>query len=136
MYRVVLVDDHAAVRRALIRLVNGFADFRVVGEASDGASGLEVVRREQPTLLVTDLSMPGVSGFSLLASVREEFPGLPVVAVSITQDAATVEQVRALGGLAFVDKNRAAEELSIALNSALSGRWYCGSTAQPMSKFA
>lgn len=135
MYRVVLVDDHAAMRRALIRLVDGFADFRVVGEASDGAAALEMVRREQPTLLVTDLSMPRMSGFSLLTSIREEFPDLPVVVVSITQDAATVEQVRTLGGLAFVDKNRAAEELSMALNSAMSRRWYCSSTARLMSTF-
>ncbi len=62
MIRVVVVDDHAVVRRGLEQLLGAAEDLEVVGTASDGAQALEVVRRTRPDVVLMDLQMPGVDG--------------------------------------------------------------------------
>src|SRR4029450_11173595 len=60
--RVVLVDDHAVVRRGLEQLLSGVSDITVVGTAADGEQAIEVVRRTSPDVVLMDLQMPGIDG--------------------------------------------------------------------------
>jgi CheY-like chemotaxis protein len=79
-FRLLIVDDDAAVRDVTSEI------FMEVGyrveTATDGADALKVVDSFRPDLLITDLRMPGMSGFELLVIMRERFPQLPVIAIS------------------------------------------------------
>src|SRR5947209_7531413 len=79
-FRLLIVDDDAGVRDVTSQV---FAEVGYkVETAVDGADALRVVGRFHPDLLITDLRMPGMSGFELLVIVREQFPHLPVIAIS------------------------------------------------------
>jgi phosphoserine phosphatase RsbU/P len=86
--RIVIVDDTEYVQNTLARQLGhlGFTTFR----ASDGAEGLAAIRKHAPDLVLCDLRMPNVDGLGLLATVRHEFPELPVIVMSgegLVQDA-------------------------------------------------
>ena len=90
--RVILADDHAMVRQGLKALLDADGGFRVVGEASDGKEAIEATRREQPDVLLLDLSMAGMSGIEALRRLRDERSKTRVLVVSMH---ATSEYVRA-----------------------------------------
>lgn len=105
--RVVVADDTAAVRaqvRSILRAVEGVD---VVAEAGDGEEAVEVALRERPDLMLVDLSMPGRSGFEVLAAVREGSPGTRLVALSgFSREQAAVEALRH-GATAYIEKGGA-----------------------------
>jgi CheY-like chemotaxis protein len=80
MARILIVDDDAAVRMAM-RVVLEQEQFDVA-EARDGNEALELVRAQPPALILCDIFMPGKDGFDTIRLLRQEFPKVPVVAVS------------------------------------------------------
>jgi CheY-like chemotaxis protein len=78
--KLLIVDDEVSLRESLSQLfsVLGFC----VRSAEDGISALSEIRQEIPDILLSDLNMPGMSGFQLLPLVRSQFPGIHVVAMS------------------------------------------------------
>ena len=76
--RVVLVDDTADLRQ-LLRIALGRVGFDVVGEAGDGAAGIEVAREQEPDLVVLDLSMPVMDGLEALPHIRAACPRAAIV---------------------------------------------------------
>ena len=70
MIRVVIAEDQQMVLGALAALLDLEPDIRVVAQAKDGAEALELVRREKPDVLLTDIGLPGLSGMDLVESLR------------------------------------------------------------------
>ncbi len=79
-HRILVVDDEAAIRKTAEVLLS--AEGYEVITAVDGFDGLVQLRRSLPDLIITDLSMPNMSGFEFLSVVRKRFPQLPVIAIS------------------------------------------------------
>ena len=82
MIRIVLVDDQDLVRAGLRALLTHDDDLTVVGEAADGASGVEVVRRLRPDVVLMDVRMPGVDGVAATARITAELPAVRVVVLT------------------------------------------------------
>ena len=83
MYTIVVADDEEELRRAIIRKIDWESiGFRVVGEAENGIEALELVEREEPDLLLTDIRMPFVSGIELARQVREVRPTTQIAFLS------------------------------------------------------
>ncbi|TLY50807.1 MAG: response regulator transcription factor [Gammaproteobacteria bacterium] len=80
--RIVLVEDHAILREGLRALIDLEPDLKVVGEASTGAEGVRVVQGSNPTLVITDLAMPGGSGLQTIDELRAVCPGLRVLVLT------------------------------------------------------
>lgn len=80
--RLLLIDDHALLRRGLAELLNAEAGFRVVGQAGSGPEGIELARRLLPGLILLDLHMPGLSGLETLARLKEALPDSLVVVLT------------------------------------------------------
>jgi DNA-binding NarL/FixJ family response regulator len=106
--RVMLVDDHAIVRQGYRRLLELEPDFRVVSEHADAdAAYAELGRRPEPDIdvIVLDLSMPGRSGIDMLRRVRTRWPTIRVLAFSMHDSPAMVDQVLRAGADGYVSKS-------------------------------
>lgn len=122
--RVILVDDHVIVRAGLRALLDRLEGIRVVAEASDGATALELVRREPPELVVTDISMQHMDGVQLAASLKREFPQVRVIVLSMHAGGDHVQQALASGVRAYLLKDSAMVELELAVRAVLRGESY------------
>jgi DNA-binding NarL/FixJ family response regulator len=113
MIRLLLADDHSAVREGLRQLFAYAPDMLLEGEF---ASGEEVIRRlstdkSRVDLLLLDLCMPGVSGVELLQRLREEYPWLPVLVLTMHNDAAIAQRAMDVGAAGFLSKDSDPEAL-------------------------
>ncbi len=77
--RILIVDDHAAVRLALTRVIESVPEFEVCGEADNGRVGIEKALRLNPDLIVLDLSMPVMNGLEAARELRDLMPELPIL---------------------------------------------------------
>lgn len=122
--RVILVDDHVIVRAGLRALLDKLEGIRVVAEATDGATALELVRREPPEIVITDISMKQMDGVQLAASLKREFPQVRVIVLSMHAGADYVQQALGSGVSAYLLKDSAMVELELAVRAVLRGESY------------
>lgn len=122
--RVLLVDDHVMVRAGLRALLDRLEGIRVVAEAIDGATAIELVRREPPELVITDISMKRMDGVQLATSLKREFPQVRVIVLSMHAGADYVQQALASGVSAYLLKDSAMVELELAVRAVLRGESY------------
>ena len=108
---IVLADDHAIVREGLKSLLNAQTDMRVVGEAPNGQAALEIIRELSPDIVITDVSMPGLSGSELVAQLREAFPHLKMLALTVHEERIYLTQLLRAGVAGYVLKRAAASDL-------------------------
>jgi DNA-binding NarL/FixJ family response regulator len=120
---VLLADDHTIVIEGLARLLRDH-DFDVVGTAGNGDQLLEAARRLRPDVIVTDLSMPGLSGIDVLARLKSERITSKVIVLTMHQDARLATIAMREGASGFLLKESAGEELVAAMRQALQGRIY------------
>ncbi len=121
---IVLADDHAVVREGLRALLESRPDFRIVGEAGDGAAAVEAARHLHPDVVVMDIAMPRLNGIDATIEIRRACPGTQVVILSVH---ATTEHVfRALraGAAGYVLKESAGQEVMDAIRAVRAGRSY------------
>ena len=130
--QVIVADDHPLFRAALRLAVERVLPTAQITEADSFEALQAAVRREPPTdLVLLDLRMPGVQGFSSLVWIRAEHPSVPVVMVSAEEDAATIHRAVDFGAAGFIPKSVGLETLTGALRAVLDGQvWIPADTAQ------
>lgn len=118
MYRVVLIDDESIIVEGLRRVVK-WADFgcQVVGTASDGEAGAELIRTLQPQILFTDIRMPGRDGLTMVAGLRSEFPDMQIAVLTGYRDFAYAQEAIRLGVTRFLLKPSKMDEINEALQA-------------------
>lgn len=120
--RVLLVDDHAVVRKGLRTFLAYDPDLEVVGEAADGAEALARARELTPDVVLMDLLMPGMDGIAATAAIRHECPETEVLALtSVLEDGSVVGAVRA-GAIGYLLKDTQADALCQAIKAAAAGQ--------------
>lgn len=119
---VLIADDHAIVRDGLVSLLKEAYD--VVGAVGDGRALLEAAVRLRPDVIVTDVSMPGLSGLEVLAALRAGKVASKVIVLTMHHDAALAAQALRDGAAGFLLKQSAGEELIAAIEQALLGHVY------------
>ena len=122
--RVVLADDHPIVRDGLRRLINQQADMRVVGEAESGEAACQTARLLLPDVLVTDLSMPSLSGHDVAARVRRDSPTVKVLVLTVHEERTYLTQLLRAGASGYVLKRAAPSELVRAIRTVAEGGTY------------
>jgi len=125
---VLVVDDHPLVLDALRQIVRKLDRAVAVTTARSRAECLACLEDyeagEQTDLVLLDLGLPGANGLSLLSEVRSRHPGIPMVVVSATDDADTVNQAIDLGAMGFIPKSSTPDVMLSALRLVLSGGIY------------
>lgn len=122
--RVFLVDDHPMVRQGLAKLVNDDPGLVVLGEAGCCAEALRLIAREEPDLVVADLSLPDRDGLSLLKDLVTLYPGLSVLFLSMHEEATYAERVLRAGGRGYIMKAEPGEQIMAAIHRVLDGEVY------------
>jgi len=119
--RVLLVDDHAMVRRGMRDFLSLHDDIEVVGEATDGAAGVEQAKALQPDIVVMDLMMPNLDGIEATGRIKAALPDVEVIALtSFIEESRVVAAIEA-GASGFLLKDAEADELAAAIRSAAAG---------------
>ena len=119
--RILLVDDHAIVREGFAEIINNTPDLQVCGQASAASRALEAVGRLRPDLVVVDLSLQGGSGLELIKQIKTLHPGLPMLVLSMHDEALYAERCLRAGALGYVMKQEEAETVMEAVRSVLRG---------------
>jgi two-component system capsular synthesis response regulator RcsB len=127
--RVIISDDHPVVLMGLKAALQGYGDrFRIVGEARSGKELFALLEREPCDLLITDFAMPGDNpdedGLAMLARVREGWPQLPILVLTMLSNPALVQGMLATGVRGVVDKMAMTRELMLAIDMLKAGRVY------------
>jgi len=120
--RVLVVDDHAAARRALKFCILAFDDLEWVGEANNAEAALRLCAELQPDVVLMDLVMPGVGGVSTIRAIREDYPHIQVIALARFGEEELVQEALEAGATSFLLKNVSAKELAAAIRAAYAGR--------------
>jgi DNA-binding NarL/FixJ family response regulator len=121
MITVVLVDDHAIVRRGLEQLLQGVDDIEVVGSAAEGAEALELVRENTPDVVLMDLQMPGVDGVSATRQILESYPDTKVVVLTSFSDSARIIAALDVGAVGYLLKDTEPDDLLSGIRAAARG---------------
>lgn len=119
MWRILIVDDHALVRRALAALIEGDPDLRVCGEATTHAAGLQAIDTLRPDLVITDLSFDAAQGLSLVGQIGQRHPGLPMLVVSLHDEALYAARALQAGARGYVEKHLMGDTLLAEIRCAL-----------------
>lgn len=121
--RVLVVDDHALVRRGFRRLLEDDADLEVVGEATDGDEALELVLREKPDVVVLDYALPGQNGALTARKILAALPKTRILMLSMHAETSYVERSREAGAMGYLLKNALDLELVQAVKQVMLGEW-------------
>jgi two-component system, NarL family, response regulator NreC len=120
---VLIADDHAIVTEGLAGLLKRH-DFDVVGEVGDGHKLIAAAKQLRPDVIVTDLSMPGLTGLEVLARLKAEQVDSKVVVLTMHRNASVATVAMRYGASAFLLKESAGDELLTAIREVLKGRVY------------
>ena len=122
--RVVLADDHFAIRQGIATLLSQESDFNIVGEAGDGLEAIDLVEQLKPDVLLTDLTMPNLNGFDSLRHLHKRYHHLRIIVLSMHTGDDYVAQALQLGAKGYILKNSTADELVNGVREVLKGRYY------------
>jgi DNA-binding NarL/FixJ family response regulator len=122
--KILLVDDHPVLRKGLVRLIDSKEGFAVCGEASTAIEALALIRELEPDLIIVDIGLPGTSGIELTKSIRSEFSNLPVLILSMHDEALYATRALRAGAMGYIVKQDAVDNIATALQETLNDRRY------------
>jgi DNA-binding NarL/FixJ family response regulator len=122
--RILVVDDHPLFREGVIQTIARERGLSVCGEAGDAANALDLVQKLLPDLVIIDLTLPGRSGLELIKDIHVLLPDLPLLVLSMHDEAVFAERVLKAGGRGYLMKHEATGALLDAIRQVLSGRIY------------
>ncbi len=121
MIRIVLVDDHAMVRRGLAQLLAGEAGIEVVGAAATGAEAVDVVAAEQPDVVLMDLQMPGMDGAAATRALAQQHPDVQVLVLTSFSDRERIVAALDAGAVGYLLKDAEPAELVAGIEAVARG---------------
>ncbi|RAK66842.1 response regulator [Hymenobacter edaphi] len=122
MIRLLLVDDHTIIRDGIQALLADVPDFQVVGQARNGRELLDTLPDTPADVVLMDLNMPELSGFEAVPLLRQQFPQVRVLILSMLDHEKYVQQVLEAGALGYVLKNASKEEIVHAIRTVAAGK--------------
>lgn len=128
MKRVLLVDDHAVVRKGLRQILEEAVSSLEIAEASDGQEAMRKIRQGNWDALILDISLPGINGLDVLKRIRAEQHNLPILVLSMHPEDQYGIRVLKAGASGYLTKSCAPENLVEAMEQVMRGRRYVSPT--------
>ena len=120
--RVLIVDDHPMMRQGLAQLIDNEPDLRVGAEAESAAAALDRVIAQKFDLVLLDVSLPDKSGLEVIKDIRAQKPELPILVVSMHDEALYAERVLRAGARGYLMKQEGGKKLLAAMRQVLAGQ--------------
>jgi DNA-binding NarL/FixJ family response regulator len=122
--RIMLVDDHPLVRERLAEIINREPDLVVSGEAEDRHEAIEAIVAKPPDLVCVDLKLKTSDGLELVKDIRNRWPKLRILVVSMHDESLYAERVIRAGALGYITKQEATRKILLAIRRVLAGNIY------------
>lgn len=111
MIRVLIADDHVAVRRGVSTLLSSSREVQVCGEADNGADALAKAVELRPDIILLDIAMPIMNGFQVAAALRDKLPETPILFLSVYDTPQMIQEAKRVGVRGFVSKGAVTKTL-------------------------
>jgi DNA-binding NarL/FixJ family response regulator len=122
--RVLLVEDHPIVRHGLRAMIDDEADLKVVGEAASVDEAIPLLRSLRPDVAVVDIALGTENGLDLIRRAHEEFPDMPLLALSMHDESVYGERALRAGAKGYIMKKEAMDKVLTAVRRVLAGELY------------
>ena len=119
--KVLIIDDHTAVRRGLIVLLENFNDFEVVSDTDDGRMALALCNAYKPDVVITALLMPLMDGLDVTRLIRGTFPRIQVIVLTSSVDETLIQDVLKAGAISYLLKTGSVDDIANAVRAASHG---------------
>ena len=120
---VLIVDDHALVRRGIKLMLEGVPDIQVIGEVPDGAQAIRVAVAKRPAIILLDITMlTGLDGFLTATALQNEHPDGEIIFLTMHDEEAYVRRALEIGARGFLSKNTDPTEMVDAIRDVAKGR--------------
>lgn len=135
---VIIVDDHPVVRQGLAQLINQEDDLEICGQAEDAHQAMQAIKECEPDMVIVDISLKDTSGMDLIKDIKVQYPDLPVLTLSMHDEAVYAERALRAGARGYIMKQEATERVVTAIRRVLSGDVYVSDrmAAKMVSKLA
>jgi len=123
-HRVLIVEDHTLLRAGLRALLSLDESLEIVGEADNGRDALHLVVQLRPTVILSDISMPGMNGIEAITDIKRRFPEIKILVITIHKTEEYIHEALRAGADGYILKDATHDELRIAIHSILNGKTY------------
>jgi two-component system response regulator NreC len=130
--KVILADNHLQVRQGLASLMEGEPEMRVVGEAEDCRTTMELIQELSPQVVIMDISLPDLNGVEATRLILSHHPQIKVIALSMHSDSLFVLNMLNAGASGYLLKDCALEELVKAIRTVVTQKIYLSPTLSNM----
>ncbi len=132
-FRIMVIDDHAIVLHGLTQLINNSVDLEVTLQAESAEAALDILKTEPlPDLVVTDISLPGLSGIDLTKTLSTLHPGIPVLVLSMHEEMIHGERALKAGAKGYLTKHEATDKVVFAIRRILGGEQHLSRRMQSL----
>ena len=121
---VLVIDDHPLIRQGVAMLINQQEDMEVCGEAEDMHAAMQCIAQKRPDVVILDISLKGPDGLDLLKAIRTKDPGLPVLILSMHDEAIYAERALRARANGYIMKQEATEKVLVAVRRIMGGEVY------------
>ena len=122
--RILLADDHEAIRKRVRSILVSHRGFEVCGEAADGREAIEKAQVFKPDLIILDITMPLTNGLDAARTIKRILPETPIVILSMHKSRQLVKEAQEIGVQGYVIKEEASQDLIEAAEAALHERTF------------
>jgi DNA-binding NarL/FixJ family response regulator len=124
LYKIVLADDHRLVRQGIKRIIEEDHHLKVVGEVGDGQELLDLLQEVHPDLVICDIAMPRLRGLEAAQRVKDLYPGIKVLILSMHRSREYLHQAQLAGVDGYILKEDADTSLKTAIQAVRQGKLY------------
>lgn len=128
--RILIVDDHPIVRQGLKGFIDHESDLTTCGEAEDAAAAMTGIRELRPDAVIVDISLKETSGLELIKDIKDQYPDIAVLTLSMHDESLYAERALRAGAKAYVMKHEATEHIIKAIRTVLAGEVYLSDRMQ------
>ncbi len=133
--KVVIADDHEIFRDGLKLMIESANNIQLIGEAANGVELVNLVEKNNPDIVVTDIKMPQMDGVEATKIIREQYPHIEVIALSMFDDEQLILEILEAGAIGYLLKNSDKTEVIDAINMAYKHQsYYCKQTSAKLAK--
>lgn len=121
---ILIVENHALLRAGLRALLAGDPDFEVVGEVANGHDAIQAVRTLQPSLILMDISMPGMNGIEATIDIKRRHPEVRIIIITMHKEDEYIHSCLSAGANGYLLKDAGSEEFLVAIRTVSRGETY------------